>query len=85
MADPIKVSVTQAVSVDVPLPYSMVRGEQIELRGSVYNQAEDNIKVKPVKEVLLKCIENNNKKIPGIIYVIRIENIYHIMHILMIL
>uniref|UniRef100_A0A4W5LFM7 Complement C5 n=1 Tax=Hucho hucho TaxID=62062 RepID=A0A4W5LFM7_9TELE len=44
VADPIKVSVTQAVSVDVPLPYSMVRGEQIELRGSVYNQAEDNIK-----------------------------------------
>uniref|UniRef100_A0A8C8BQX9 NTR domain-containing protein n=1 Tax=Oncorhynchus tshawytscha TaxID=74940 RepID=A0A8C8BQX9_ONCTS len=38
VADPIKVSVTQAVSVDVPLPYSMVRGEQIELRGSVYNQ-----------------------------------------------
>uniref|UniRef100_A0A671SIB0 NTR domain-containing protein n=1 Tax=Sinocyclocheilus anshuiensis TaxID=1608454 RepID=A0A671SIB0_9TELE len=26
------------VFVDVPLPYSMVRGEQIELRGSVYNQ-----------------------------------------------
>uniref|UniRef100_A0A8C7CW10 Complement component 5 n=1 Tax=Oncorhynchus kisutch TaxID=8019 RepID=A0A8C7CW10_ONCKI len=44
VADPIKVSVTQAVSVDVPLPYSMVRGEQIELRGSVYNQAEYNIK-----------------------------------------
>ncbi|CAB1320241.1 unnamed protein product, partial [Coregonus sp. 'balchen'] len=44
VADPIKVPVTQAVSVDVPLPYSMVRGEQIELRGSVYNQAEENIK-----------------------------------------
>ncbi|XP_067294105.1 complement C5 [Pseudorasbora parva] len=33
-----KVQVSQDISVDVPLPYSMVRGEQIELRGSVYNQ-----------------------------------------------
>lgn len=37
VANPLQVSVQQAVSVDVPLPYSMVRGEQIELRGSVYN------------------------------------------------
>ncbi|XP_056092292.1 complement C5 isoform X3 [Rhinichthys klamathensis goyatoka] len=33
-----KVQVSQDISVDIPLPYSMVRGEQIELRGSVYNQ-----------------------------------------------
>lgn len=33
-----KIQVSQDISVDVPLPYSMVRGEQIELRGSVYNQ-----------------------------------------------
>ncbi|XP_059403415.1 complement C5-like [Carassius carassius] len=32
------IQVIQDISVDVPLPYSMVRGEQIELRGSVYNQ-----------------------------------------------
>uniref|UniRef100_A0A6Q2ZDC2 NTR domain-containing protein n=1 Tax=Esox lucius TaxID=8010 RepID=A0A6Q2ZDC2_ESOLU len=38
VADPIRISVTQAVSIDVPLPYSMVRGEQIKLKGSVYNQ-----------------------------------------------
>uniref|UniRef100_A0A8B9GVT8 NTR domain-containing protein n=1 Tax=Astyanax mexicanus TaxID=7994 RepID=A0A8B9GVT8_ASTMX len=38
VADPVQVRVTQALSVDVPLPYSMVRGEQIELKGSVYNQ-----------------------------------------------
>ncbi|TST10017.1 Complement C5 [Bagarius yarrelli] len=38
MADPLQVSVQQAVSVDVPLPYSIVRGEQIELKGSVYNE-----------------------------------------------
>ncbi|KAL0978964.1 hypothetical protein UPYG_G00178580 [Umbra pygmaea] len=43
VADPIKVSVSQEVSVDVPLPYSMVRGEQIELKGSVYNQAQEDI------------------------------------------
>ncbi|XDV20101.1 hypothetical protein PO909_025482, partial [Leuciscus waleckii] len=33
-----KVQVSQDISVDIPLPYSMIRGEQIELRGSVYNQ-----------------------------------------------
>ncbi|XP_026795914.2 complement C5 isoform X1 [Pangasianodon hypophthalmus] len=38
VADPLQVSVQQAVSVDVPLPYSMVRGEHIELKGSVYNE-----------------------------------------------
>ncbi|XP_072521407.1 LOW QUALITY PROTEIN: complement C5 [Salminus brasiliensis] len=38
VADPVQIHVTQALSVDVPLPYSMVRGEQIELKGSVYNQ-----------------------------------------------
>ncbi|XP_026108101.1 complement C5-like [Carassius auratus] len=32
------IQVVQDTTVDVPLPYSMVRGEQIELRGSVYNQ-----------------------------------------------
>uniref|UniRef100_A0A8C1FYQ5 Anaphylatoxin-like domain-containing protein n=1 Tax=Cyprinus carpio carpio TaxID=630221 RepID=A0A8C1FYQ5_CYPCA len=33
-----KIQVSQDISVDVPLPHSMVREEQIELRGSVYNQ-----------------------------------------------
>ncbi|XP_026068098.1 complement C5-like [Carassius auratus] len=33
-----RIQVSQDISVDVPLPYSMVRGEQIELQGSVYNQ-----------------------------------------------
>uniref|UniRef100_A0A6Q2Y1G6 NTR domain-containing protein n=1 Tax=Esox lucius TaxID=8010 RepID=A0A6Q2Y1G6_ESOLU len=46
VADPIRISVTQAVSIDVPLPYSMVRGEQIKLKGSVYNQAEEIIQVR---------------------------------------
>ncbi|KAL7836777.1 hypothetical protein AOLI_G00280610 [Acnodon oligacanthus] len=38
LADPVEVHVSQALSIDVPLPYSMVRGEQIELKGSVYNK-----------------------------------------------
>ncbi|XP_061117126.1 complement C5 [Conger conger] len=44
VADPLRVQVTQKVSVDVPVPYSVVRGEQIELRGSVYNQLETALK-----------------------------------------
>ncbi|XP_066510101.1 complement C5-like isoform X1 [Hoplias malabaricus] len=40
VADPLDVRVSQALSIDVPLPYSMVRGEQIELKGSVYNRNE---------------------------------------------
>lgn len=46
VADPLRVSVQQAVSLDVPLPYSMVRGEQIELKGSVYNEYDRDIKVR---------------------------------------
>ncbi|KAA0716325.1 Complement C5 C3 and PZP-like alpha-2-macroglobulin domain-containing protein 4 [Triplophysa tibetana] len=38
VSDPATVQVSQAISVNVPLPYSMVRGEQIELKGSVYNR-----------------------------------------------
>ncbi|XP_047674014.1 complement C5 isoform X2 [Tachysurus fulvidraco] len=43
VADPLQVSVQQVVSLDVPLPYSMVRGEQIELKGSVYNEYDTEI------------------------------------------
>ncbi|KAF7205436.1 transcript variant X1 [Nothobranchius furzeri] len=43
VADPVEVSVNLPLSVDVPLPYQVVRGEQVELRGSVYNQKEDSI------------------------------------------
>ncbi|XP_062874389.1 complement C5 isoform X2 [Trichomycterus rosablanca] len=44
VADPLQVRVFQPVSVDVPLPYSMVRGEQIELKGSIYNHYKSNTK-----------------------------------------
>ncbi|XP_044053377.1 complement C5 [Siniperca chuatsi] len=44
VAEPVQVSVRLPVSVDVPLPYQVVRGEQLELKGSVYNQQPDSIK-----------------------------------------
>ncbi|XP_067377606.1 complement C5 isoform X2 [Channa argus] len=43
VAEPVQVSVSLPLSVNVPLPYQVVRGEQVELRGSVYNQQADNI------------------------------------------
>ncbi|CAJ1069578.1 complement C5 isoform X1 [Xyrichtys novacula] len=43
VAEPVQVSVSLPLSVDVPLPYQVVRGEQVELRGSVYNQQPDSI------------------------------------------
>lgn len=45
VADPVQVSVNLKVSVDIPLPYQVVRGEQLELTGSVYNQQFDSITV----------------------------------------
>ncbi|CAK6980544.1 complement C5 [Scomber scombrus] len=41
VSEPVKVPVTLPLSVDVPLPYQVVRGEQLELRGSVYNRLTD--------------------------------------------
>uniref|UniRef100_A0A3B3BMD2 Anaphylatoxin-like domain-containing protein n=1 Tax=Oryzias melastigma TaxID=30732 RepID=A0A3B3BMD2_ORYME len=38
VADAAKVSVNLPLSVDIPLPYQVVRGEQVVLQGSVYNQ-----------------------------------------------
>lgn len=45
VADPVQVSVSLPLSVDIPLPYQVVRGEQLELKGSVYNQLPDHITV----------------------------------------
>ncbi|KAA8592854.1 hypothetical protein FQN60_018309, partial [Etheostoma spectabile] len=44
VAEPVQVSVNLPLSVDIPLPYQVIRGEQLELKGSVYNQQPDNIK-----------------------------------------
>ncbi|MBN3310862.1 CO5 protein, partial [Amia calva] len=38
VSDPLRVAVSKEMSIDVQVPYSMVRGEQIELRGSIYNR-----------------------------------------------
>ncbi|CAL1615452.1 unnamed protein product [Knipowitschia caucasica] len=43
VAKTVEVSVNLPLSVDVPLPYQIVRGEQVELQGSVYNQLSDTI------------------------------------------
>ncbi|XP_071340230.1 complement C5 isoform X2 [Trachinotus anak] len=43
VAEPVQVSVTLPLSLDVPLPYQVVRGEQLELSGSVYNQQVHSI------------------------------------------
>uniref|UniRef100_UPI0037E7A380 complement C5 n=1 Tax=Semicossyphus pulcher TaxID=241346 RepID=UPI0037E7A380 len=43
VAEPARVPVNLPLSVDVPLPYQVVRGEQLELKGSVYNQQADSI------------------------------------------
>ncbi|XP_026042182.1 complement C5 [Astatotilapia calliptera] len=44
VADPVQVSVRLPLSVDIPLPYQVVRGEQLELKGSVYNQLLDHVR-----------------------------------------
>ncbi|XP_018549132.1 complement C5 [Lates calcarifer] len=43
VAEPVQVSVSLLLSVDIPLPYQVVRGEQLELAGSVYNQKANSI------------------------------------------
>ncbi|XP_014346298.1 complement C5 [Latimeria chalumnae] len=40
VADPLKVQVFKEVFLKMQMPYSVIRGEQIELRGSIYNYKE---------------------------------------------
>nr|XP_033817321.1 complement C5 [Geotrypetes seraphini] len=44
VADTLKVQVFKDIFMDVHIPYSVVRGEQIELRGSIYNYNDLKIK-----------------------------------------
>ncbi|XP_063051612.1 complement C5 [Engraulis encrasicolus] len=44
VSEPVRVSVSQEVSVEVALPYAMVRGEQIQLSGSIYNQRDQDLR-----------------------------------------
>ncbi|XP_068425004.1 complement C5 [Clinocottus analis] len=43
VAEPLQVQVLLPLSLQVPLPYQVIRGEQVELKGSVYNQQADDI------------------------------------------
>lgn len=45
VADPVSVSVNLQLSINVPLPYQVVKGEQLELQGSVFNRQDDIIRV----------------------------------------
>lgn len=42
------------LSLDIPLPYQVVRGEQLQLKGSVYNRLYYNIEVLTEGRHLLK-------------------------------
>ncbi|XP_058842784.1 complement C5-like isoform X3 [Acipenser ruthenus] len=43
-ADPLKVRVFKQTSINVPMPYSVVRGEQVVLQVSVYNYRDESSK-----------------------------------------
>lgn len=45
IAAPLEVQVVKDIFLNVYVPYSVVRGEQIELKGSVYNYRASAIKV----------------------------------------
>ncbi|KAM7390973.1 hypothetical protein PAMP_021696 [Pampus punctatissimus] len=44
VSESVQVAVSLPLSLDVPLPYQVVRGEQLQLIGSVYNQQADHIR-----------------------------------------
>ncbi|KAM9687234.1 complement C3 [Trichechus inunguis] len=46
VADPYEVTVMQNFFIDLRLPYSVVRNEQVEIRAVLYNYQKDNIKVR---------------------------------------
>lgn len=45
MADPLKVIVKKDFFIELKLPYSAVRGEQIEIKAILHNYNEDDIDV----------------------------------------
>ena len=47
MADPYEITVMQDFFIDLRLPYSVVRNEQVEIRAILYNYREaENLKVR---------------------------------------
>lgn len=45
VAAPLEIRVVKDIFLSIYVPYSVVRGEQIELKGSVYNHEASAIKV----------------------------------------
>lgn len=45
MADPLKLIVWKEFFIDLKLPYSAVRGEQIEIKAILHNYSEEDIDV----------------------------------------
>ncbi|CAH2316664.1 complement C5 [Pelobates cultripes] len=66
VAEPLKVLVWKDLFVDVQLPYSVVRGEQVQLKVVVYNYKNSNVKgcitVSVGKEI---CLFGDSTTIPG--------------------
>lgn len=50
VAEPLEIQVVKDIFLSIYVPYSVVRGEQIELKGSVYNHKASAIKVICVNE-----------------------------------
>uniref|UniRef100_A0A8C9S814 Complement C3 n=1 Tax=Scleropages formosus TaxID=113540 RepID=A0A8C9S814_SCLFO len=46
MADPFEMTVMKNFFIDLKLPYSAVRNEQLEIKAVLYNYVEDNLKVR---------------------------------------
>lgn len=48
MANPLEVIVQKLFFIDLRLPYSAVRGEQLEIKAIIHNYNEDPVDVRPL-------------------------------------
>lgn len=62
VAEPLEIQVVKDIFLSMFVPYSVVRGEQIELKGSVYNHKPSAIKVICVNESCGSADIINSKK-----------------------
>ncbi|KAM9775605.1 complement C5 [Neosynchiropus ocellatus] len=65
VADPVQVSTRLPLSVDVPLPYQVVRGEQLELQGSAYNRQEEPVTLRVVLSVGAAICLHGSRPVEG--------------------
>ncbi|XP_053727481.1 complement C5 [Synchiropus splendidus] len=65
VADPVQVSTRLDISVVVPLPYQVVRGEQLELQGSVYNQMGKTVRLRVVLSVGAAICLHGSQSVAG--------------------